>query len=60
GEDGLRKVADIPGYMAIHEGVRYKVLWGYDAFLMIESGQLEALINKRMIGRGRIKAEEDR
>ncbi|MHC4512104.1 MAG: hypothetical protein ACYS5W_00235 [Planctomycetota bacterium] len=60
GEDGLRKVADVPGYMAIHEGVRYRVLWGYDAYLMIDTEELEALINKRMIGPGRIKAEEDR
>jgi hypothetical protein len=52
GSDTIRKVADVPGGVLLHEGVAYTVAEGYNAVLMVDSEQLQELINKRKIGPG--------
>ena len=52
GSDTIRKVADMPGHTALYHGVPYTVAEGYDSILMVDSDQLQALINKRKIGVG--------
>ena len=52
GADTIRKVADVPGNVLLHDGVPYTVVEGYDAVLMVDSDQLQELIDKRKIGAG--------
>ncbi len=52
GADTIRKVADVPGNVLLHDGVPYTVMEGYDAILMVDADQLHELIDKRKIGAG--------
>lgn len=52
GSDTIRKVADVPGNLLLHEDMAFTVAEGYDAVLMVDSEQLQELINKRKVGPG--------
>lgn len=56
GANTLRKVADVPGHIGSYNGVSYAVADGYDAILMVDGDQLQALIEKRRIREG-VKAK---
>lgn len=52
GSDQLRKVADVPNNVAYYEGNAYTIAQGYNAVLMVDSEQLQELINTRKLGPG--------
>jgi hypothetical protein len=56
GADNIRKVADVPGNVLLHDGTPYTVVEGYDSILMVDVEQLQELIDKRKIGAG-VKAK---
>jgi len=55
GSQGLTMVKDVPGHIAIHEGVHYTIVEGYDAMLSCDWPELQKLIDARGIGEGRPK-----
>ena len=55
GSSELSMVKDVPGHIAIHDGVRYKVVEGFNMMLSCDRVQLQALFDDRGIGEGRTK-----
>jgi hypothetical protein len=52
GTKAFRTVADSPENVAVYDGISYTVVEGYNAILMVDADQLQALIDKRKIGAG--------
>lgn len=53
GKEGFKEIRKLPEKVFLHEGTRYRLSYGMDAYLLVDRGELDKVIETRKATEGR-------